>query len=93
MNGNKELKKAFNLFASLLEKTENEEMVNNLIDELLAFIEKIDDPSLAANFQTYWLEIREKIKAKTDENHFIIQERMIKLNIERIMFPELSKAD
>ncbi|HQO11252.1 MAG TPA: hypothetical protein PK837_02500 [bacterium] len=86
MNKNKEeLKKAFDLFACLLEKTNNKEIVDDTIDEFLDFIEKINDPVLAANFQSYWLDIREKIKAKADKNHFVIQERLIKLNLERIM--------
>jgi len=93
-NKRQELKEVFNLFNELLNKNNGEDItdeINGILDNLVIFIETNNDPLLAADFQSCWLEIKEKIKNKLeDENHFIIQDRRIRISIERAMFPELS---
>lgn len=86
-----DLRFLFDLIQTSITNTPSEENAHNMLAALLECIEGLEDPALASNFQTYWFEISDKIKNISDENHFIIQERLIKLNIERVMFPELSE--
>ncbi|MBN2884483.1 hypothetical protein JXE04_01010 [Patescibacteria group bacterium] len=92
VNKFKELRSLFNLINMSIKNNPSEENARELIEKLTTCIKNIDDPVLASNFQTYWLEIEEKLKQRTDESYFIIQKRLITIQIEKVMFPELSRS-
>lgn len=87
-NKNKDLQDLFKLVRLSAQKTPTEENGQALLTVLEKCIENIQDPVLASNFQTYWLETKHEIKKISEESAFLVSERIIKLSIAQIMFPE-----
>jgi hypothetical protein len=89
-----EFKKLLSLFKRIkkaIKKEPTERNAHFALILLLNNLEEIEDPNLASNFQSHWLDIANQIKKLSNENYFARQKLLIELNIERIMFPELAQ--
>ncbi|MDD2680791.1 MAG: hypothetical protein PHE20_01655 [Patescibacteria group bacterium] len=90
-NKSERLRFLFEVLKARIENEPSEEAAHLVLEALSERVERIKDPLLASNFQSYWIDIADKIKDLSDEKYFADQKHLIELNIERIMFPDLAQ--